>query len=225
MNKYFLLGIGILVVVGFAYTLSGKPVAKPQPESVKTYVERRPRRESDKVALFAGGCFWSLESYFEKVPEGIVDVVSGYSGGKTENPTYQDYAAGGHREVVQVTYDPAIISYEALTEYFFRHIDPTDAGGSFYDRGLNYTSAIYHESNEEKKVAEDIITIINKEKIFTKPIVAAVLPSLRFWPAEDEHQNYARNNSQRYTSYRIGSGRDAFLEKIWEGRGQILYKK
>ncbi len=124
-----------------------------------------------------------------------------------------------------MTYDPAKISYGALTEYFIRHIDPTDAGGSFYDRGMNYTSAIYYENQEEKKAAEDVIATIDGAKIFEKPIVTDVLPKLNFWPAEGYHQNYAKNNSLRYAAYRVGSGRDGFLKKFWEGKESILYKE
>ncbi|MEK7578020.1 MAG: peptide-methionine (S)-S-oxide reductase MsrA [Patescibacteria group bacterium] len=225
MMKYIFLGIAGLLVLGFIHAVNNKPIIKSKSESIKMTGEKRLRRESDKVALFAGGCFWSLESYFEKIPNGLVDVVSGYSGGASNNPTYENYAEGGHREVVEVTYDPTKISYGALVEYYFRHIDPTDADGSFYDRGLNYTSAIYYEDNEERKIAEDVITIINKEKVFKKPIATVVLSRSGFWPAEDYHQDYARNNALRYAAYRTGSGRDAFLKKTWEGKEGVLYKQ
>ncbi len=225
MKKYILLGIAGLIVLGSIYAVIGKPLLKSNSASSKVTTENNPPGGSYSVALFAGGCFWSLESYFEKIPDGIVDVVSGYSGGKSENPIYENYIDGGHKEVVRVTYDPAKISYGALTEYFFRHIDPTDAGGSFYDRGANYTSAIYYANREEKKVAEYIITTIDTENIFEKPVVTEVLPKLNFWPAEEYHQNYAKNNSSRYSSYRIASGRDAFLKKTWEGKESVLYKE
>lgn len=225
MKRYLLLGIVGLIVLGSVYTIIRKPLLESNIAPAKTTTENKPQEGSYKVALFAGGCFWSLESYFEKIPSGIVDVVSGYSGGKSENPTYENYGEGGHKEVVQVTYDPAKISYGELTEYYFRHIDPTDAGGSFFDRGANYTSAIYYENNEEKKVAEDVIRAIDAAKIFEKPIVTEILPKLHFWPAEEYHQNFAKNNPLRYVPYRLASGRDSFLKKTWEGKESVLYKE
>jgi len=223
--KYILLGIVGLLILGFTYTIYSRSTVTVSSQSVKMTMEDRPRRESDKVALFAGGCFWSLESYFEKIPDGMIDVVSGYSGGTGENPTYENYTNGGHREVVQVIYDPQKISYGELTEIFLRHIDPTDSGGSFYDRGANYTSAIYYENSEEKKVAQDVIAAIESADVFKKPIVTAVVPTTKFWLAEEYHQNYAQNNTLKYAAYRTGSGRDAFLKKTWESRKNPLYQK
>jgi peptide methionine sulfoxide reductase msrA/msrB len=171
-----------------------------------------------KTAIFAGGCFWCVESDFEKISPGLIDVVSGYAGGTTDNPNYDNYAQGGHREVVEVTYDPQEVSFEALAEYLLMHIDPTDAGGSFNDRGDAYTSAIYVESTEEEEVAKRVIARIDAKKVFEKPIVTPVLPKPRFWPAEDYHQNYAKNNNLKYSYYRYASGRDAFVKRTWEGR-------
>jgi peptide methionine sulfoxide reductase msrA/msrB len=171
-----------------------------------------------RTALFAGGCFWCVESDFAKISEGLVDVVSGYAGGTTEKPTYENYAEGGHREVVEVTYDPAKVSYGTLTEYLLRHIDPTDAGGSFNDRGSQYTSAIYYENEEEQKIALDIIAKIDAEKVFEKPIVTPVIPKSTFWPAEAYHQNYAANHSLKYGYFRSASGRDAFIKRAWKGK-------
>ncbi len=222
MKKYIIFAIAVVIAyAGFYSFFSERPAGRSDSIVVKKAIERRPRRETDKTAVFAGGCFWSLESYFEKIPEGIVDVRSGYSGGESDNPTYENYVENGHREAVEVVYDPATISYGELVEYYFRHIDPTDPGGSFFDRGQGYTSAIYYENAEEKKVAEDLITIIDKEKIFEEPVVTVVLPASDFGPAEIEHQDYAANNEVRYTAYRIGSGRDAFLKKTWEGKENV----
>jgi peptide methionine sulfoxide reductase msrA/msrB len=177
-----------------------------------------------KTALFAGGCFWCVESDFAKIFEGLVDVVSGYAGGTTENPTYENYAQGGHREVVEVTYDPAKVSYGMLTEYLLRHIDPTDAGGSFNDRGEQYTSAIYFENEGEQNIALDIIAKIDAEKVFEKPIVTPVLPKAQFWPAEDYHQNYAANHSLKYGYFRSASGRDAFIKRAWKGKELTIHQ-
>ena len=180
--------------------------------------------DGNKKALFAGGCFWCIESDFEKISDGLVDVVSGYAGGTNENPTYGNYADFGHREVVEVTYDSNVIEYGTLVEYLLRHIDPTDGGGSFNDRGEAYTSAIYYETDEEKKIAEAIIAKIDAEKIFSTPIVTPVLPKPTFWPAEGYHQNYADNNGLKYGFYRMASGRDAFVKKTWNGRELTIYK-
>jgi peptide methionine sulfoxide reductase msrA/msrB len=177
-----------------------------------------------KTALFAGGCFWCVESDFAKISEGLVDVVSGYAGGTTENPTYENYAQGGHREVVEVTYDPAKVSYGTLAEYLLRHIDPTDAGGSFNDRGEQYTSAIYYENEEEQKTALDIISKIDEEKIFETAIVTPVIPKSTFWPAEGYHQDYAANHSLKYGYFRSASGRDAFIKRAWKGKEITIHQ-
>lgn len=171
--------------------------------------------EKQETAQFAGGCFWCVEADFEKVP-GVVDVVSGYAGGTTEAPTYENYADGGHREVVLVTYDPSMVSYEALVEYLIRHIDPTDPDGSFYDRGYQYSPAVFYKTDEEKRVAEEVITRIEAMQVFTEPIAVAVEPEATFWPAEAYHQDYYQKNPIRYTYYRNGSGRDRFIKEHWD---------
>ncbi len=165
-----------------------------------------------KTAMFAGGCFWCVEADFEKLT-GIVSVVSGYAGGTTDNPTYENYAQGGHREVVEVTYDPTKTSYLHLVEHILLYSDPTDATGSFHDRGAQYTPAIYYDTDEEKTIAEGAITKMNAEGIYDKPITIPVLPRVKFWPAEEYHQGYAAKNPIRYKFYRGGSGRDAFISK------------
>lgn len=165
-----------------------------------------------KTAVFAGGCFWCVEADFEKLT-GIVDVVSGYSGGKNENPTYENYAEGGHREVVEVTYDPAKTTYKDLVEHILLYSDPTDASGSFYDRGKQYAPAIYYETDEEKNIAEEAIRRIDALGVYDKPIVIDVLPRTEFWLAEGYHQNYAKKNPIRYSFYRGQSGRDTFIGK------------
>lgn len=184
-----------------------------------------------KTAILAGGCFWCVEADFEKLP-GVLDVVSGYSGGQAaptprgvrvpsrsvgKNPTYKNYAAGGYREVVQITYDPGRVSYAELVEYLIKHGDPTDADGSFYDRGKQYAPAVYYETEEEKKEAERVFRQIDELKIYGKPLAVALLPRSPFYPAEDYHQDYARRNSLKYSYYRHASGRDAFIEKHWGG--------
>jgi peptide methionine sulfoxide reductase msrA/msrB len=213
--------VGILILGGYVYVQDRITSSR---EEVMNDIYVDTRSDGLKTAVFAGGCFWCVESDFAKISDGLVDVVSGYSGGTTDNPTYETYHDGGHREVVEVTYDPAKISYGDLAEYLLRHIDPTDAGGSFNDRGDAYTSAIYYETEEEKKIAEDIIARIDAEKIFEKPIVTPVIPRKKFWPAEGYHQNYAENNSLKYGFFRLASGRDAFVKKAWKGRELTIHR-
>ncbi len=168
------------------------------------------------VAYFAGGCFWCTESDFEKIP-GVTSVISGYMGGNEPNPTYEQVSAHvtGHRESIKVYYDPESVSYRTLVEYFFKHHDPTDAGGSFHDRGHSYTSAIYYSTPEEKTIAENAVKDLDARHIFPKPIVTSIEPAQTFWNAEEYHQDYYKKNPLRYEYYRKGSGRDAYIESIW----------
>ncbi|PIR45042.1 MAG: methionine sulfoxide reductase [Candidatus Vogelbacteria bacterium CG10_big_fil_rev_8_21_14_0_10_51_16] len=166
------------------------------------------------TAMFAGGCFWCVEADLEKVP-GVVSVVSGYAGGTSANPTYADYAGAGHREVVLVTYDPAVVSYANLAEWVIKHSDPTDAEGSFYDRGAEYAPALYYKSDDERREAERLVAAIDTLGVYDKLIAIAISPRPQFWPAEDYHQDYYRKNSIKYSYYRNGSGRDAFIERHW----------
>ena len=173
------------------------------------------------VATFAGGCFWCVESDFEKVP-GVLKVVSGYTGGTGENPTYETYARQGHIEAVQIFYDPAKVGYAQLLDVFWRHIDPTDAGGSFGDRGAHYRSAIFYHDEEQRRLAEKSKEDLGKSGRFSKPIVTEIIKFSRFYDAEEYHQDYYKKNPLRYRYYRHGSGRDQFLEKVWSpGRGEV----
>jgi peptide methionine sulfoxide reductase msrA/msrB len=169
-----------------------------------------------QVATFAGGCFWCTEADFEKLP-GVVKVISGYTGGQKKNPTYEEVSAGttGHVEAVQVYYDPARVSYEALLDYFWRHIDPTDDGGQFVDRGSQYRSAIFYHNEAQKRLAEKSKEALSRSGKFAKPIVTEIRPFTVFYKAEEYHQDYYKKNPLRYKFYRYGSGRDQFLEKIW----------
>lgn len=167
-----------------------------------------------KTTLIAGGCFWSVERDFDKLV-GVIDVKTGYAGGTTDNPTYGNYVKGGHREVVEVTYDPKKVSYSELVEFAIKHSDPTDASGSFFDRGIEYAPAVYFENKVEMAEARRIISQIDGMGIYQKPIVTMVIPMTTFWPAEDYHQDYAKKNPFRYEAYRRSSGRSAFIEKYW----------
>jgi peptide methionine sulfoxide reductase msrA/msrB len=175
-------------------------------------------RESEnlKKATFAGGCFWCTEADFEKLP-GVVKVVSGYTGGQKENPTYAEVSSGktGHVEAVQVYYDPSKISYEELLDTFWKHIDPTDGGGQFVDRGPQYRSVIFYHDDEQKRLAEKSKDALGKSGKFNKPIATEILRFTRFYEAEEYHQDYYKNHSLRYSFYRHGSGRDQFLERAW----------
>jgi peptide methionine sulfoxide reductase msrA/msrB len=166
------------------------------------------------VATLAGGCFWCVAADFEKVP-GVVRVVSGYTGGSGANPTYENYADSGHVEAVQVFYDPQKVSYQALLDYFWEHLDPTDAGGQFVDRGSQYRSAIFYHDDEQRELAEASKAALARSGRFQKPIVTEIIKSSRFYPAEDYHQHYSQKNPVRYRFYRWNSGRDQFLQEHW----------
>ncbi|MFW6113237.1 MAG: peptide-methionine (S)-S-oxide reductase MsrA [Thermodesulfobacteriota bacterium] len=166
------------------------------------------------VATFAGGCFWCTEADFEKVP-GVVKVVSGYTGGSQPNPTYENYAASGHVEAVQIYYDPQKVTYQELLDYFWRHVDPTDPGGQFVDRGREYRSAIFYHDEEQKLLAEKSKAALEQSGPFDKPIVTEIIELSEFYPAEDYHQNYHKTHALKYKYYRWNSGRDQFLQKVW----------
>lgn len=169
-----------------------------------------------ETATFAGGCFWCMEPPFEKL-NGVVSVVSGYSGGHKKNPTYNEVSSGttGHYESIQITYDPKKISYEKLLDIFWRNIDPTDAGGSFVDRGQQYASAIFYHNDEQRRKAEISRENLAKLGKYNKPIATQIIKFDVFYKAEDYHQDYYKKNPIRYKWYRRGSGRDEYIRKIW----------
>jgi peptide methionine sulfoxide reductase msrA/msrB len=167
-------------------------------------------------AVFAGGCFWCMVHPFEEM-DGVKQVISGYTGGHTVNPTYEEVSSGttGHKEAIEITFDPSKISYEKLLDVFWQQVNPTDAGGQFVDRGTQYESAIYYLNNEQKKIAEASKDKLAKSGKFSKPIVTEILPAGPFYTAEEYHQDYWKKNPTRYKFYRYNSGRDQFLEKYW----------
>lgn len=169
-----------------------------------------------KLATFAGGCFWCMVKPFQEL-RGVSAVVSGYTGGCTENPSYEEVCSNktGHYEAVQVTYDPELISYEELLNTFWKQVDPTDAGGQFHDRGSSYRTAIFYHDQEQKQQAEASKQELNNSGRFPSPIVTEVLPAKAFYPAEDYHQNYHRKKPQHYEMYRQASGRDGFIRRHW----------
>jgi peptide methionine sulfoxide reductase msrA/msrB len=186
--------------------------------------------EKTAVTTLAGGCFWCTQADFEKLP-GVVKVISGYTGGTGENPSYEDYAGKGHIEAVQVYYDPAILTYEEILNYFWRHIDPTDAGGQFVDRGPQYRSAIFYHNEEQRKIAEQSKQTLTKSGKLDKPVATEIIKFAKFYPAEDYHQDYHDKNPLRYKYYRNGSGRDDTVRRLWgndtgtEPLAKLIFKK
>ncbi|CCO25465.1 peptide-methionine (R)-S-oxide reductase MsrB [Maridesulfovibrio hydrothermalis] len=174
------------------------------------------KKKKISIATLAGGCFWCVESDLEKV-DGIIEVVSGYAGGDVDNPTYEQVSTGttGHLEVVQVHYDPQLISYAQVLDVFLKHHDPTDPAGSFNDRGIQYTSAIFYHDDKQKEQAEKALAELSASGVFVKPIATKIIPFKEFFKAEDYHQDYYRKNPVRYNWYRYMSGRDAFIEDHW----------
>jgi peptide-methionine (S)-S-oxide reductase len=170
-----------------------------------------------QTAVFAGGCFWCTEADFEKVP-GVLTAVSGYTGGTTERPTYEQVSADGtgHYEAVRITYDPARVSYAQLVDYYFRTVDPTDAGGQFCDRGKSYRTAIFVSSEAQRRAAEAEKAKV--EQAHGWSVVTPVLAAAPFWEAEGYHQDYYKKNSVKYRFYRSRCGRDARLAAVW-GKG------
>jgi peptide-methionine (S)-S-oxide reductase len=167
-------------------------------------------------AVLAGGCFWCMETDMKATP-GVLEVLSGYTGGLLKNPSYEDVLTEktGHYEAVRVTYDPTKITYEQLLAKYWKLIDPTDPGGQFCDRGPSYRSAIFVTANQ-KPIAEASKKKLDDSKKLAKPIVTPVLPLGEFWPAEEYHRDFAKNNSARYAQYRKGCGRDAVLRQVWK---------
>jgi len=169
-----------------------------------------------EVATFAGGCFWCVESDFDAVP-GVLSTVSGYTGGHVENPTYRDVTSetSGHKEAVQITYDPTQVTYERLLDIFWRSVDPTDAGGQFCDRGDSYRTMIFANSDAQLKAAEASKAALEASGKLPAPIVTEIVTAPTFWPAEDYHQDYYLKNPVRYQYYRTGCGRDERLKEVW----------
>ncbi len=171
------------------------------------------------LATFAGGCFWCMVAPFEQ-EQGVKSIVSGFAGGHVPNPSYAQVCAGGtgHVEAVQIQFDASQTDYQRLLDIFWRNIDPTDAGGSFYDRGSHYTSAIFYHDETQKTLAEASKAALENSGRFGSPIVTAIKPYQNFYPAEEAHQQYHKKNPEHYQRYRIGSGRDAFILKVWGGK-------
>lgn len=169
-----------------------------------------------ELATFAGGCFWCMVKPFDELP-GIHQVISGYTGGTKVNPTYEEVCSEttGHYEAVQITFDPEIFPYKKLLQLYWQQIDPTDAGGQFYDRGQSYETAIFYHNEDQKRQAEQSKLELQKNGPFKGAIATNILPVGPFYSAEDYHQQYYKKNPLRYEAYRKGSGRDAFIKAHW----------
>lgn len=188
---------------------------------VLTYAEKNAQpppaaRDGLETATFAGGCFWCMEPPFDELP-GVISTTSGYTGGKTKNPTYQEVSAGttGHAEAVQVVYDPAKVSYATLLEVFWKNIDPTTRDRQFCDVGSQYRTAIFWHNEEQLRLAEASKKQLEQSGRFTQPIATEIVPMAMFYPAEDYHQDYYQKNPIRYKFYRYNCGRDQVLTEIW----------
>lgn len=204
MSKWFLL------IAAFLTALFTTSLAFSQTDAAAS--------ETDyATAYFAAGCFWSTESGFEK-HEGVLEAVSGYMGGTLENPTYEDVLTEttGHRETVEVRYNPDVISYQNLLDIFWRLHDPSDAGGAFFDRGESYTSAIFYMDETQRRLAEGAKEALGASGKFDDPVATTVAAADTFYPAEAYHQDFYQKNAEYYAAYRAGSGRDAFFAAVWD---------
>ncbi len=175
-----------------------------------------PAKLKYEIATFAGGCFWCMQPPFDYA-KGVVSTVVGYTGGKEKNPTYSEVSnrQTGHRESVQVTFDPAQISYDQLLDIFWKSFNPTQADGQFADIGPQYRAAIFFHNEEQKRIAEQSKERLGKSGKFKKPIVTEILPASTFWPAEEHHQKYYLKSPGEYNRYKVGSGRAGFLHATW----------
>lgn len=212
-NKLILSAIGFLLGITFACgnTPTGNSeVNSPDVDKLADY------KGKTELATFAGGCFWCVEAPFEGI-DGVITVISGYAGGKEKNPTYSEVSNGrtSHRESVQITFDPEVISYSELVDIFWQTYDPTDVGGSFYDRGSQYESAIFYHDPTQKKAAEESKKLLDKSGKFDKPIATPLIKYTNFYPAEEYHQDYYKKSPKDYYAYRNGSGRDKFIKAHW----------
>jgi peptide methionine sulfoxide reductase msrA/msrB len=225
MKTLLYIGMGLFFMIGaLLFFMMGNQRSEAVQKGVK--MDTGTEEMNLRKATFAGGCFWCTESDFEKLP-GVVKVISGYTGGNKENPTYAEVSSGktGHVEAVQVYYDPSRITYEEVLDYFWKHVDPTDAGGQFVDRGAQYRSAIFYHDEEQRRLAEKSKEALGKSGKFNKPIVTEVLKFTKFYEAEDYHQDYYKTHSLKYKFYRHASGRDQFLEKVWGKEMEMVKPK
>ena len=205
-----------ILMLALTLALSGPGPAGAQPAASK---KEGPATQATAKATFAGGCFWCMEEAFDKVP-GVIATTSGYMGGQTKNPTYEQVSTGrsGHAEVVQVEYDPAKVTYEKLLDAFWRNIDPTQKDAQFCDHGTQYRSAVFYHNDEQRRAVEASRTALAGNKPFKGEIVTQVAKADVFYPAEGYHQDYYQKNPVRYQFYKSGCGREARLKELWGSR-------
>jgi methionine-S-sulfoxide reductase len=201
MKRIFLLAIGYGAIAAITTTTSFGQNSSPS---------------QTKTAVFAGGCFWCIQPAFDKT-KGVIKTVVGYTGGTEPNPTYDLVSSEktGYRESIQITYDPATISYDQLLDTYWRQIDPTQANGQFTDIGPSYRAAIFYANDDEKRIAEASKQKLAHSGKFKKPIVTEILPAMKFYPAEAYHQKYYQENPEHFEAFEEGSGRSSFLKKTW----------
>jgi methionine-S-sulfoxide reductase len=197
--------VGLFLIFGVGLSLAGGGGSRSSRHGGKL-----------EKATFAGGCFWCMEPPFDKL-EGVVTTTSGYTGGKEENPTYMDVASGrtGHAEAIEILYDPERVTYEKLLEVFWRNINPTQKDGQFVDRGRQYRTAVFYHNETQKRLALASRSDIEKSGRFRGPIATEIVPAGPFYKAEEYHQDYYKKNPFHYKRYRMGSGREQFLEGTW----------
>ena len=182
-------------------------------------------KRNQEIATFAGGCFWCMQGPFDHL-EGVISTTAGYTGGKTDNPTYEEVCSGktGHAEAIQVVFNPEKVSYNELLEVFWRNVDPTQLNQQFADKGSQYRTAIFYHNDVQKREAEESKKKLAQSGTFDKPIVTEISPASKFFPAEEYHQSYYLKNPFRYELYKQGSGRAGFIERVWKqdqtGKGE-----
>ena len=204
MTQFFFRAFGWAALTTFLVTAGHGQIASPA---------------TTKTAIFAGGCFWCIQPAFDKAP-GVIKTIVGYSGGTEPNPTYKLVTSEktNYRESIEITYDPAKISYQQLLDIYWRQIDPTQADGQFTDIGPSYRAAIFYNNPEEKKIAEASKEELARSGKFQKPIVTEILAAMKFWPAEDYHQKYYKQNPEHFEAFEAGSGRVSFKNEKWGGK-------
>lgn len=223
MPTKFIAGLTLAILVIFGFFILLRP-ATDSPATSLTVSAPKPQKETlsseqlaqYQTAVFAGGCFWCVESAFEHTP-GVVEAVSGYTGGTTSNPTYKEVSTNdtGHFEAVLVYFDESVVSYEELLTVLWKNIDPTDDGGQFSDRGSSYKTAIFYANEQQRLAAQASKTQLEQSQKFSKPIVTPLIERGEFYEAEEYHQDYYLKNPTRYKLYRRGSGRETFIIENW----------
>ncbi len=211
MNRIIALVLALVAFAGGAALLFAQPAPKASPPPATAASQA-----GLETATFASGCFWCAESDFDKV-DGVKETISGFMGGTTKNPTYEQVSMGntGHAESLQLKFDPKVVSYKQLVDYYFHHTDVVDGGGQFCDRGSQYRPVIFVATPEQRKIAEESKAALDKSGRFSEPIAVEIADAGVFTPAEDYHQNYHNTHSLQYAYYRHACGRDARIKQLW----------